>query len=480
MPATGYPNQPMNRGQSWVGGVVILFVLLVAGWWIARAGVFGRGGAASDPMALKAPVATVRFDDGSRIEIYGLTESEWVDGVMSTPPGSWHIGPTGGSTFVDGDLKIERFTMGGKVTGVRYLPGEGCLVMPLRHVTRSGTAESPSMMKPNDLVIRLSDDGGLWIDGSGPVGADDDPRRRGIVSFAGWPRSGKELVFQAERKGEPPVEFRMPNPAAGSSPASWTAAPLPQVKTGTHWEVRLVRAREITMAGQGKGVIGDFEFSTDLPVAGDVPAVGGSNAGVLGASGTRSMTMVRKPPAGVFHLAYAMPPDESCFKFLYRIHYDAHYPYPKLGIPLLAEGTVSADGKSIELSTRSPRRGIKSMKVGPVGAAKKSWYPASQQFAISWEGSWRDGSERSAAEAAIGPLDRWTPVVFLDGGEHSSGSVQFKRSGTSSLGGGIDFNWEGDWSGELKPGMKVEIGLMAKWPDEVLEFVVDRASLSTK
>jgi hypothetical protein len=32
----------------------------------------------------------------------------------------------------------------------------------------------------------------------------------------------------------------------------------------------------------------------------------------------------------------------------------------------------------------------------------------------------------------------------------------------------------------LKPGMKVEIGLMAKWRDEVLEFVVDRSSLSSK
>ena len=77
-------------------------------------------------------------------------------------------------------------------------------------------------------------------------------------------------------------------------------------------------------------------------------------------------------------------------------------------------------------------------------------------------------------------MDRWTPVVFLDDADHSSGSIQFKRSGTSSSGMSFDYDWKGDWTGGLKPGMKVEIGVMAKWPDEVLEFVVDRASLSPK
>jgi hypothetical protein len=253
---------------------------------------------------------------------------------------------------------------------------------------------------------------------------------------------------------------------------------LPQAKAGKHWKVRLVKAREITTPDRGKGVIGEFEFSSDLPVVGDIPAVGGSDAGVIGASGTRSMTMVRKHRAGGSYLAYAMPPEENRFKFLYRIRYDEHYPYPKAGIPMLAEGTVSADGKSIEFSSQTPRRGIKSLKVGPVGEAAKSWYPASQQFPISFEVSWRDAGERSAAESAIGPLNAWTPVIFLDDGAYSSGMIQFKSSGNSSLGSSFDFNWKGEWSGELKPGMKVEIGLMAKWPDEVLEFVVDRAALS--
>jgi hypothetical protein len=468
----------MKREWLRMAGVIILMVMVVAAaWWLARAGVFGRGGPTADPMALKTPVATVRLDDGSRIDIYGLAEDEWVDGVMSKPAGSWSMTSTGRSVSVDGDLKIERFTIDGKIVGVRYLPGEGRLVMPLRHVTRSGTAESPAAMKPGSLAIRLSDGGGLWIDGSGPVGADDDPQSRGILSFAGWPRSGKELVFQAEQNGQPPVEFRLPNPAAGSSPASWTAAPLPQVKTGKHWEVRLVKAREITMPDRGKGVVGDFEFHSDLPLVGDFPPVGGSAAGVLGALGTRSMQLPHDVHAAMDSLAYPMPPDESCFKFLYRIHYDEHYPYPKREIPILAEGTVSADGKSIELSVQNARRGIKSMNIGLIGAAAKSWYPGPHQFSISFEGSWRDGSERSSAEAAIGPLNAWTPVVFLDNADHSSGSIQFK---SSSERGTLNFDWKGDWSGELKPGMKVEIGLMAKWRDEVLEFVVDRSSLSSK
>jgi len=462
--------------------ILVMMVLVAAGWWLARAGLLVRGGPAGDVMALKTPVASVPLGDGSRIDIYGLAEDEWVDGVMSKPPGSWHMGATGKSTSVDGDsdmLRTERFTMGGKLAGVRYVPGEGRLVMSLRHVTRSGSAASPATMKPGSLVIRLSDGGGLSIDGSGPFGAGDDPQCRGIVSFAGWPRSGKELVFQAELKGQSTVEFRLPNPATGSAPASWTAAPLPQVRTGQHWEVRLVKAKEITMAGKGKGVIGEFEFKSDLPEVGHFPPVGGSAAGVLGALGTRSMDLPHDRRVAMDSLAYPMAPDESSFKFLYRIRYDEHYPYPKRGIRvMLAEGVVSADGKSIEISSQNARRGIKSMTVGPVSSAGKNWYPASHQFSISFEGSWKDGAERSAAEVAIGPLDSWTPVVFLDDAGHSSGMIEFRGSGTSSVGSGADFHWKGDWSGELKPGMKVEIGVMVKWPDEVLEFVVDRAVLS--
>ncbi|MEK7951310.1 hypothetical protein [Luteolibacter soli] len=471
----------MEREQSRIAGVIVLLiVLMIAGWWFARSGSSGGGVTAGNIMVLNAPIATVSLGDGSRIDIYGLAESEWVEGVMAKPRGSWNMESTGGSTSVDGDLTIKRFTMGGKLAGVCYQPGEGRLVMPLRHVTGSGKVESPAAMTPGDLVIRLSDGGGLWLDGSGPVGADDDPQERGIVSFAGWPRSGKELVFQAVQKGRAPVEFRMPNPTAGSAAASWAAAPLPQVRTGKHWEVRLVKAREMTMAGDGKGVIGDFEFSSDLPEVGDSRPVVGFDAGVLGALGTRSMVLPHKLYVARSELAYPMPPDESCFKFLYRIRYEGHFPYPKGGIPILAEGTVSADGKSIELSAQNARRGIKSMDVGPVGAAADSWYPASHEFDISFKGTWADAAEKSASEAAIGPWGRWTPVVFLDDAEHSSGMVQFKGSGESSPGSSTDFTWKGSWRGELKPGMKVEIGLMAKWPDEVLEFVVDRAALSPK
>ena len=461
--------------------ILSMMVLVAAGWWLARAGLLGRGGPSGELMALRTPVASVPLGDGSRIEIYGLAESEWVDGVMAKPPGSWSMASTGGSTFIDGDLKIDRFTMGGKLAGVRYVPGEGRLVMSLRHVTRSGSAASPATMKPGSLVIRLSDGGGLSIDGSGPFGAGDDPQCRGIVSFAGWPRSGKEVVFQAELKGQPPVEFRLPNPAAGTSPASWTAAPLPQVKTGQHWEVRLVKAKEITMAGKGKGVIGEFEFKSDLPKIGDFPPVAGGAAGVLGALGSRSMDLPHDRRVAMDSLAYPMAPDETCFKFLYRIRYEEHYPYPKRGIPvMLAEGKVSPDGKSIDLVSQHVKRGIKSLKVGPVGASPKTWHPGPHQFEISFEGSWQDSSDKGSAEAAIGPMDRWRPVVFLDDADHSSGSIQFKRSGTSSSGMSFDYDWKGDWTGELKPGMKVEIGVMARWPDEVLEFVVDRASLSPK
>ena len=240
------------------------------------------------------------------------------------------------------------------------------------------------------------------------------------------------------------------------------------------------RAWEATVPGKGKCLVGEFEFHSDLWENGGFSPVLGWVDSVVGARGTRTKRNLHFNHSGVFKFGYPMPPDEDQFKFLYRIRYNEAYPHPRAGVSFcFTGGEVSADGKSIEAGSMAKMLGLESFELGPIEAAKDSFYPGSHQFAVSFKGTWKSAAEQTAAEAAWGIWKDWTPVVFLNGEDRSSGAVGFKGSGVSSpVGTGDDFRWSGMWVGELTPGTKVEIGVMPRRPDEVLEFVVDRSMLS--
>ena len=101
-------------------------------------------------------------------------------------------------------------------------------------------------------------------------------------------------------------------------------------------------------------------------------------------------------------------------------------------------------------------------------------------FSIHFGGGWRDAYKQSAAEARIGPWNRdWQCVVFLNDEEASEGATRRQNTEISNR---LDnatktFSWAGTWTGDLEPGMKVEIGVMRRKPDDVLEFVIDRSSV---
>jgi hypothetical protein len=466
-----------KRALAWTA----VGVMLVAVLWVAWKPSSSRS-TAPDPMALKPPVATVRFADASRLEIFGLSEGEWVDGILSKPAGGWNSS-SGMETSAFGDerdfLTMERFRLKEKLAGVRYLPGEGRLVMSLRLLDASGGPVSPEKLTPSDLKIRLWDGAGELINGSGPFGADDDPDGRGVVSFSGWPRGEKELVFRAQRAGQPAVEFWMPNPAAGLAPVVWTPTPLPQTRSGDYWKMSFSKAWEATVPGKGRCVVGEIDFHSDLWENGRFSPIRGWTDAVQGARGTYSGRSNRLYHSGKLVFGHPMPPDEDQFKFLYRIRYSESYPYPRAGVSFChTGGVVSPDGKRIERGSMAKKLGLESFTLGPIVAKEEPLYRGSHQFAVSFEGTWESVAERSAAEAAWGIWKDWTPVVFLNGEDRSLGAVQFKGSGLSSEVGAASFQWSGIWVGELKPGDKVEIGVMPRRPDEVLEFVVDRTALS--
>ena len=475
----------MNRAPSRLAGVTLVLViaLIAAGWWLAQGGRFSKGGPAVDPMALRTPVTTVGFADGSQLEVFGLSEGEWVDGVMARPSGGWSISTSGAETSSFGPekdfLQIERFNMNERLSGVRLSSDKGRLVMSLRYLDRWGKMVALEPVKAGTPTIRLSDGAGEWIDGSGPFGADNDPGCRGVVSFAGWPRGRKELVFQALRSGQPPVEFRMKNPMAGLAPVAWTPTPLPQVRSGDYWKMTFSKAWETKDPGKGRCLIGDFDFESDLPENGSFSPVSGWLEAVAGAGGTRTERSALVDHQGRLREGFPMPPDEDQFKFLYRVRYTESYPFPRAPVSfILTGGVVSPDGKTIEPGPIAKKLGLDSFDLGPVETAKDSPYPGSHQFSVTLKGTWKSAADRSAAEAAWGNWKDWMPLVFLNGEEHSSGAVGFNGSNLSSGLAASGFRWSGRWVGELKPGDKVEVGVMPRRADEVFEFVVDRSALS--
>lgn len=455
----------------------------------AFSGIFGvavpwlRGAAGPDPLTPGAVLRSVDFPDGARLLIHGLGEDEWQDGIMAAPSKGWKLQTSNLSKEAFGfdkeGLQIERFTLDERLAGVRYLAGPGRLVISMRYFDPSGNAVPPDHMKSGDLSIRLSDGGAERIEGEGPHGVVEDAWARGIVSFAAWPRGGRELVFQAVRAGLAPVEFRLPNPDAASSPAAWRALPIPQLQKGDGWEVRMLKAREITTKNKGRALVADFEFQSDLKKdSRGKPPIDGWLHGVHGSRGTRSEWDLRLSGRDQMRSAFLMPPDEDVFKFIYRITYRADYPFPRAGVSIIAEGSVSADGKTVDVLPRDGFPGVQKVEVGAVTPAKDSWYPGADDFTVSFAGVLKDASEKSAALAKAGLWKDWAPVVILDGGERTSGGMVLIGSSSSDSAAETRFEWQGRWTGDLKPGMRVEIGLMARKPDEMLEFTVDRASLS--
>jgi hypothetical protein len=473
----------MTKLPRWkIGMIVITVAVVIAGIFVVAIPRL-RGISGPDPLAPGAALWSIDFPDGTRLLIHGLGEDEWQDGIMAAPSEGWRLRTSNLTKEAFGydkeGLQIERFTLDDRLAGVRYMAGPGRLVISMRYLDPSGRAVAPDHLKPGDLAIRLSDGGGVWIEGDGPHGAVEDAWSRGMVSFAGWPRGGRELVFQAVRAGLAPVEFRLPNPDAGSSPAAWRALPLPQLQKGDGWEVRMVKAREITTKNKGRALVADFEFQSDLKKdsRGNPPIDGWLHA-VHGSRGTRSEWALRFRGRHEMLSAFPMPPDEDVFKFIYRIAYRENYPFPRSGVSIIAKGSVSADGKTIDVSPRDGFPGVAKIELGPVKPAEDSWYPAADEFSLSFAGALKDASEKSAAHAKAGAWKDWSPVVILDGGETTSGVVSLISSSNSDGAAENRFEWSGRWAGNLKPGMTVEIGVMARKPDEMLEFTVDRASLS--
>lgn len=463
------------------GGIITLW-LVGAGLLAGLAVVFGPRlsglfGPKKDPMTPGPPHASLTFGDGYRLEVFGLGRGEWIDGNMS-PGSGWSIGMSGSSSEVLGfevaGLRINRREWNGELTGIRYYfeDGEPALVS-LRLLKPSGVPLETASWAEDELEVRLIDADGGHLLGLGPAGADDDPGHRAVAIWPAWPRSNTELVFEATRPGQPPRTFRFPNPVAGASPAPWTPAPLPQTRTGADWELTLEEVGVREVPDHGELLTPDFDFVSRIPKTDEPwPPVSGQGAGLECGRGTKTGNRYSGGQKG-----FRIPSDEDLFKFRYRITYGPTYPYPRRDAHILLVGKADPAGGRIDVTSRHPAFGIDTIGIGPLGTPAGSRRKASHTFTMSFSGKWSGGTSRSAAESVLGPWDDWAWVVFLDGSAKAIGESDSKGWSNSSSG---TFDRQGEWTGTLKPGTKVEVGLVRGKPDEFAEFVIDRSALTPR
>ena len=474
----------MKKRLAWSAGIVIFLVPLVLAAKYGPEVDTSRKSRTTGPMALKPVVETVVFLGGSKLEIFGLSENVWTDGIMSAPSGLLGgIRKTGSTGSACGDeldgLRHRRFELDGELAGSQYEHENNSLMLSVRLVNSLGSVVPLDRIKDGDLEVRLSDGSGGWLVGTGPHGMPDDPECRGVMVFVGWPRLGPDLVFEARALGQPAETFRLANPAAGAVAAKWTAAPLPQKHRAKDWELELMEVYQLEVPNKGKLLNSKFRFEcrgAKSTKGWKTHAVG--EAGIEGALGGVSRSMAFDKTGGPLRTygsnvvaSYPVSPDENLFKMTYRIRYDACYSFPKSRASIVAEGTVSADAKTIDFSVLDKGLGIESIVFGSVKTGARSRYDGTMEFDIDYQCKWKTESDRLSAEGRLGPSEKWECVVFLDGSLTSNGAVDWKSRG----GGGPHSEWKGRWIGELKPGMKLELGVMPPMPDEVVEFVFDRS-----
>ncbi len=169
------------------------------------------------------------------------------------------------------------------------------------------------------------------------------------------------------------MDFRLPNPVAGRKAEPWAAETLPQKRSDTYWDLEFKEVREVLVPGQGRALYPVFEFENQLSKTptGWRP-INAFPDGIEGSRGTKSRYPIRFDVGnGSGDMVFPAPPEEDLFKILYRVQYWETYPYPRTGVVIITEGTVGADGESVELDARNMVLGLQSIEIGPLPGKKK-------------------------------------------------------------------------------------------------------------
>ena len=473
------------------------------------------------------PLAKAEFPDGSTVEILMVGEGRVVLGSMTphvpepllvnraapvitrtTSDGWWlrpHVtecmavdGTPRGMTFAsgcDGDLTVVL-----RVTDAEGVPiaGGPCMVEGVLRGesnrlwdTRLRTVMTCGGQVLDDwpaVVLQLRDGEGRRHTADGPSGIAEDGHEYQHFAFHGWPRSGRELVFEVIRPGFPAREMRVPNPVPARPVPEWAFASgvLPQTVVGDGFELLLGRVHLVDLPERPLHLCPDKTFLTLSAGWGfsdsKRDAMDFHLVGLEGAGGTFSKPYDLVAKGRSFGGSCPFPADERMLRLHYQVVRQAWYPRELHTVAVLLEGEVAADGVTLNTKPTGRGRGLLDCTVGnilrdepgregEVGLARVrvdcSWYP-------------QDEAEAAALWEVLGgdPGGGFCALMYVDGEQECAGELLMEWGGTSSGPARRDLWCE--WSGELEAGQKFKVAVAPVLPPTDVHFVIDPAGLPVR
>lgn len=486
-----------------IAGFLVLAVMIFL--FISPVSIYAIGSPPA-PLTIGTPIHTVKFDDGSSLQILNIGDGKIVDGEMdskasrmiysshttgfgSRGAGCWGLSGTISYATIDDQItglefeslpanlliKTQLLDPGNRAIhsqrvlcqgGVR-MKDQSNLDFPGWNALLEAPAEDPNMP---ELVVQLADGVGGWIDGSGPFCLEDDREHRGMIAFPAWPRTTKEFEFRAARPGMDPVTWKIKNPSPASIPEPWIPLPLPQKHTDADFELEL---RAVTKSADMRMIQPQFVFRSNVP--GDAARSGGNAneftmlnctcAELLGAWGTRSVEGHLKRPGNPVARGFPYPPDEEVLRFRYLINPTAAYPYLRSNALMIARAKVAEDGKSLESRpTILTGHGILAVEFQEVTTGEQG------SFRYTISGRWNSQDEVEASKAALGER---IPVCFIGESETSIGAAHTSGRSSSGSGNVTRFERQGRWEGPLHPGDEITLAMVDPLPTREVFFTFE-------
>lgn len=493
--------QENSEGPGWaIVGVAAAVVLLgIGGFFWMRAPAAGPVVAGKWPSAQQ----TLRFEDGGRLEVFGLAVGEYVDTRVMPAKGigSWlgarrsstssggnsYFGAGGYSVSMnteeeDGQLVSCSSRIGGSdalLISIRLLdPAVGIVEQERFHAggevnnrerrwSREDRRLGPVGTGTEDyraalgqaglgLLIQHEDPVSGWVNLDGPFKVNDQLEGRCLVGLYAWQRDQRDLKLRAIRGDGAVVNFTVANPDYQKVPlAMMPARSLPMTSSGTDFEVRLLAVDRAAAVDNYPLTRIDSEVSSPLTTIADMPDfLSLEMLSALDEWGNRVPIV-----AGGF----ALPGGSQRADIQMRIVRTEAYPRSVSQSVLIAEGTVSADGTRVnfKLLPDAARFGIGAAPTGRMETEETSDRSLPERLEFSYAASFPKGAAASLV-SVYGEPCHW-PLVFFGAGAEVSNGLASQRSGSTSVtNGSVEAHAALEWSarpGTLKPGERIRVGI---------------------
>ena len=509
--ATPYFTQHRSRLRQpavWISAF-ILFLLLC--WWgLTAMKKQQQEQAQAYGVPLKPSIAEVSFDDLTTLKVLQLGTGKIIDSHYSPADLKSKSNATSGHGGMF--FRIRNYKKDDKLIGIQFSSTPGALLIECQLTNIADTpikrhsslqdsgkitninhnlntdyifttaaeflATPPSTIGHPPVILQLLDDTGHWTTARGPSlpiqrsrDGVQDKLLRHVYAFVAWDASQKELKFRALCIGSKPKFFQLKNPFYKPTGTPLKTTPFPQVYKSADFTFSVKNAHQYLIPEQGRLIQFSELLTSKHPSSSGLSPFSYSLIRCEQPNGTPcpsiSRTLQRKK-----HTLYgnAIPSHVSQVKLTYSIDKTESYPYNKSSSIILAEGTVSADLKSIKINKTYTPHGINQFEVGKI----RKNYNGKLCVDINLKGLWKNSAQEAAAKRALGDYVSHAHLVgFIDNRKTSSAYAEQHGSGSGSGSGRTNFNVSYYFFQDFKPGQKITFALVPRAPARIIHFNVD-------